>query len=348
MSSRLRSSLSRFHGRAGEQAASAVSAFTLIELMVVVALVGVLIAGVFKLMGGAGDASRRSRTIAKLQRLENAIAGFYSAYGTYPPVPRQESPDPLNETEEDRNSYANSDDENEKFAKRCRRAARSQPISYEFPSRSSATMTSDLHTFFENEGHQNVLAVHEMMGSFDLEETDWSKNKLFKYGLLSFLLPRLTVMGEFDANGNMHGGPDEAVFQRAQWTKFNEARMGDYTAQLAKEAVSCVAWLPNLEGIVHGGLTVLGVRLAGGQEESRMYTLNYLGAPFGLRLMTVLDEWDQPFYYYSAPPYQSYRIWSSGPDHKTFPPGFPMEKLSETQRKLVASWIADDIVGFDR
>jgi Type II secretion system (T2SS), protein G len=53
---------------------------------------------------------------------------------------------------------------------------------------------------------------------------------------------------------------------------------------------------------------------------------------------TVTDGWGREFFYYSAPPHQSFRIWSAGKDGYTFP---PWETLT-TQAK---TWIKDDIVG---
>jgi len=55
---------------------------------------------------------------------------------------------------------------------------------------------------------------------------------------------------------------------------------------------------------------------------------------------TVVDGWGNDFYYYSPPPYQSYQLWSSGPNGRTFPPW--MEKV-QGKEKIINQWIADDI-----
>ncbi|MFA6633287.1 MAG: type II secretion system protein, partial [Kiritimatiellia bacterium] len=80
------------------------AAFTLIEMMVVVALIGILVGGVFRLLSAAGENARRAETIERLQRVENAISGFYAKYGTYPPVPRHGSPDPFSKEDADGNT----------------------------------------------------------------------------------------------------------------------------------------------------------------------------------------------------------------------------------------------------
>ena len=60
--------------------------FTLIEMLVVVAVLAVLMAMVFRLSGIGSDSDNRSVTIERLQRLENCLSGYYAAFGSYPPV----------------------------------------------------------------------------------------------------------------------------------------------------------------------------------------------------------------------------------------------------------------------
>ena len=61
--------------------------FTLIELLIVTVVIVTLMGIVFRLAGVGGDSRAKSKTQARLQRLENAISGYYAAYGSYPPVP---------------------------------------------------------------------------------------------------------------------------------------------------------------------------------------------------------------------------------------------------------------------
>ena len=60
--------------------------FTLIELMVVMAVLVTLMAIMFRISGIGADADNRTRTIVRLQRLENCLSGYYAAFGSYPPV----------------------------------------------------------------------------------------------------------------------------------------------------------------------------------------------------------------------------------------------------------------------
>ena len=61
------------------------SAFTLIEMMVVIVVIMILSAIVLKIAGRAAQLSGEARTKAQLEQLKNAIEEFYAAYGHYPP-----------------------------------------------------------------------------------------------------------------------------------------------------------------------------------------------------------------------------------------------------------------------
>ena len=60
--------------------------FTLIEMLIVVAVMVTLMSMVFRLTSIGGDTTARNVTVSRLQRLENCLSGYYAAFGTYPPV----------------------------------------------------------------------------------------------------------------------------------------------------------------------------------------------------------------------------------------------------------------------
>ncbi len=62
----------------------ALAAFTLVELLAVVAIVGLLAALVFGAAHGAGERSRRSRAAAELGVLAQALETYRTQYGDYP------------------------------------------------------------------------------------------------------------------------------------------------------------------------------------------------------------------------------------------------------------------------
>ena len=64
-------------------------AFTLIELLIVTVVIVTLMGVIFRLANIGGDSRYRAITIRRMQCLENALSGYYAAYGSYPPVPLQ-------------------------------------------------------------------------------------------------------------------------------------------------------------------------------------------------------------------------------------------------------------------
>jgi prepilin-type N-terminal cleavage/methylation domain-containing protein len=324
------------------------SAFTLIEMMVVVALVGILIGGVFRLLNAAGEGAKRGETIERMQRIENALSGFYAAYGSYPPVEQHGSPDPFVEEAPDGTTSPVSSLE----AENANRAAASQPMAFEFPPMQA--LDDYIATRFQSQG---ILSPNRNPGIFTQSEK-WPQMKLYRYGVVSFLVPRYDAIGDFTLDpSNQYEprpidtklAPNEGLYKNhKQWTDYNPARK----AKAEREA--CARWLPNLRGIVRGGRKLLGVetgvphcdnesQLSEGGNANRAYEYKGGGSKYFLRKMTIQDAWGNDFYYHSAPPYQSYRLWSAGPDGVTFPADYPLQQLNPSDRKTVSGWIKDDI-----
>lgn len=326
--------------RGARQGAGGRGAFTLIEMMVVVALIGILIGGVFRLIGAAGENAKRAETIDRMQRVENALSGFYSEYGTYPPVARHGSPDPfVTQADDGTTTPAGS-----LTAANALRAARCQPMAFEFPT------TKGMDEFINQRwGSEGVYSANQNPGAFDSTKNRWEDVKLFRFGVLSFLLPRLEVIGNFRTTGGDR--PDEAFFDYQQWKQYNDSRKGSYTDQLNRESTACARWMPNLEGLVFGGKVLFGVNTAEKDAGYPGFSARYsqgTGNKHILGCMTVRDGWGNELFYYSAAPYQSYRVWSAGKDGNTFPPWVPLDSLSVTERKQVNEWIKDDVARFDR
>lgn len=316
------------------------SAFTLIEMMVVVALVGILIGGVFRLLNAAGEGAKRGETIERMQRIENALSGFYAAYGSYPPVELHGSPDPFVEEKEDGTTITVSSLE----AENANRAAACQPMSFEFPPMQA--LDDYIATRFKSQG---ILSPNRNPGIFTQSEK-WPQMKLYRYGVLSFLVPRYDAIGDFtlDASNRYEPrpidtklAPNEGLYKNhKQWTNYNPARK----AKAEREA--CARWLPNLQGIVFGGRKLLGVQTGTpNTDNDAVFSPAYTKGSnkYVLRMMTIRDAWGNSFYYHSAPPYQSYRLWSAGPDGVTFPADYPLQQLNTSDRKTVSGWIKDDI-----
>lgn len=201
-------------------------AFTLVEMMVTVAVIVTLMAITFKLMT-AGDAnSRRTLTVERLQRLENCLSGYYAAFGSYPPV----------HCGAVRDIYAKCDDTGAQMMPivhneniwgwsnlgvgdewtawtQVRAVCRAQPIGCRFPYDASLGLdaeVADLSKILKEKLTQKRYAARvaalspeqkaNLEAGFDAGTTsninrfNGSGALVFSFGLMSYLLPRYMVM----------------------------------------------------------------------------------------------------------------------------------------------------------
>jgi len=61
-------------------------AFTLIEMLIVIAVIGILAGISFKMMQIANRTATKGQTISKLEKVAHALNEYRSEYGAYPPV----------------------------------------------------------------------------------------------------------------------------------------------------------------------------------------------------------------------------------------------------------------------
>jgi type II secretory pathway pseudopilin PulG len=331
--------------------------------MVVLAVIGILMMGMFRLMEVVKSSNEKVTTEARIQRIKNALSGYYAIHGCYPPVKNMYAP--LDPEDPSISDYAEistdlSDDGRFTFA------ARAQPLGFGYPNKKSEARSL------------NQLMVHSKKSAFavsestpDKVEKTWKACKLFKFGMLSFLLPRIELMNVRDNGGRGDVEWDWGVpldfYLTAQWRDSNsgvpvdgsrdETIIAYLETQMSAENDVCARWLPNFEKMLACASTnnVLGVQLKNEWESSetmdkagqfKTFKL-YKGTAGQVVLMeiTCYDSWGVELFYYSEPPYQSYRLWSAGPNKKTFPPWLDPKKYNEAKCR---EWTADDIVAFDR
>lgn len=218
-------------------------AFTLIEMMIVVAVLVVLMTVTFKLMGTGTESERRTRTVARMQRLENCLSGYYAAFGSYPPVKLHGNrdiyvrnvgnvQDPNGQRNEDIWSWNKLGEQAERRAwAQVEVACRVQPVACRFPFPDSPDwnklikgISDDMKEYCQEEFESMDEDVGKLvMGGFDSVcenkgrlknsgELDWNKIQLFQFGLMSYLLPRYLVM---------MNGPESFYTDYAQWTGNN-------------------------------------------------------------------------------------------------------------------------------
>lgn len=384
-------------------------------MLIVVVVLVTLMTMTFRLSSLGGDSTRYNRTIARLQRLENCLSGYYAAYGTYPPVALHGDRNPWLKVSthgiqndsgiEDTNIFgwdaekfragtlASSESTKEAKAwEQVEAACRSQPVDCAFPfpqqySEFVEAKSEQLKEYAEeykssiSENLYNVLSagfddgVSKNIGRFGSyqDETEWNELQLFKFGLMSYLLPRFLVMM----------GSHESIYEDyEQWTQNNAMPCDALTgkkynnwrevcskvtsnnnrdvAEIANnpsQAV-CARWMANLEGIVNtarGSLSLFGVSLSSGENSYNPSRLHIYtpggyaqdggtGGQYILDSCTVWDGWDHEFFYYSPAPYQTYVLWSAGKNKRTFPPWIARDGLDPAANRCIGAWIEDDIV----
>ncbi len=386
--------------------------FTLIELLIVTVVIVTLMGIVFRLAGVGGDSRAKSKTQARLQRLENAISGYYAAYGSYPPVPlqgrsrdinvrvstrgKQWTGSALNRVEGklgDAQKNPTRNEQTKAVIRQIEAACRAQPLAVLFPffmydedSQGRKAKAERLVQAIALEHKANFSYIRAVGG---LHLGDANEATLFQFGLLSFLMPRYLFMLEgdpamYDTRGSQWsannqlpcridtGRPYES-WESMQGFLFKGGSSNEKQSFLVRNLTSqavCARWMPNFEGIVSGGLDFYGVNTSdgdwpflngnqydgvpgykkwlrvfspsdnnasssGSESSSSLYILNG---------MTVGDGWGHEFYYYSDPPYQSYRLWSAGANGYTFPPWLEVNNFaSDEDKRAITEWTKDDI-----
>ncbi len=373
-------------------------AFTLVELLIVVLVFVTLMTIVFRLGSSVSDSERRSRTIMALQKIENCLSGYYAAFGSYPPVKLHGSRNFYLKVNEYGIQQVNEDPEEGKLVwRRVDAACRSQPVAMNYPYSSGlkeyVKTVSEGLKFLHNEfpdsrvGKNPALALGfdalENVNQLSSKRNDasWSQTQLFRFGLMSFLLPRYLVMMEHQdrqiydqfsqwSNNNELPCRFEDGIQYETWSDMaNDLAVKDerWKIQLIPSQAVTARWMPNLEGlltcdspkVVFFGINVTGTGSANlavtenaqpvlySSADSQRGENSGLSQQYALDGITCKDGWHNELYYYSRPPYQSYRLWSAGPDGKTFPPWATQDeiaKMSSADQKMVSNWTVDDIV----
>lgn len=386
-------------------------AFTLIELMIVIAVMVILMGLVFRITSVGTDAHKRTVTIMRLQKLENCLSGYYAAFGSYPPVKTHGSRDiyasvdgqGIQEDEANDNiwNWSNIGERGELRAwNQVRAACKAQPVDCRFPfpegyeelvqtvseemKRRASSGDEDFKAYWEDEDRKKQLMAGFDDGTSNLgrfnalkDKMDWRNLQLFKFGLLSYLLPRYLVM---------MNGPSIFFTDYAQWTGNNvmpcdpftgksfetiggweqlkegslvgEEGTMDYArvANIPSQAV-CARWMPNLKNICRVNrpkdFVLFGIDIKDGSGTTLdpdnpnievFSTTGNASNQYVLDGVTVLDGWNNDFYYYSPSPYQRYTLWSAGANGRTFPPWIDRKTLESRANECIGKWTIDDII----
>lgn len=255
--------------------------FTLIE-MLVVCLIVVLLAGmVFRLTSAVAKANAISQTKARLEMVANALEEFKAIYGKYPPVGMKKRGD----------------------SPWC-------PFYYEFPG--TEAFGGDTG---EEEARNLIRAMKAKDEEWGYEDRKWNsddkraRNNFFTFGVCSFFVPRV--------NGTASRGPKafRTMSECTQWNVYND---GNAMKDSQRDLDAARRILPHLgarlspEGEVD--VSPDGCILELNTWHTRLYRGQFDGSIRTNNSATVFDMWDKDLCYWSLPPYETFKLWSSGPN----------------------------------
>lgn len=267
--------------------------FTLVEMLVVVVVVVTLMGITFRLSSIGSVQAERNTAVSRLQKLENCLSGYYAAFGSYPPVRLHGSRNyklnvsayGIQSTQESDLNWNWFDSANHKIRKGCgtdeRRdwkkveaACKAQPLDCCFPWPDDADQFLDEMAKTEKFSKGNVTFGNLTPGGVDSDEAEWRKVQVFKFGVMSFLLPRYLIM--MGANKNLYNDSEQWLSNNQlpcnpitgerydgramddpnpNWDKLiSDSNQEDGTMERARiqnipSQAACARWMPNLEGI---------------------------------------------------------------------------------------------------
>lgn len=273
-------------------------AFTLLEILVVIVVIVILSGMVFNIGGIMSNRNEIARTRKIVEATANAIEEYRAIYGMYPPVPEY--------------------------------PGIGQPVRYEYAVLGKREAGSRAPVLDEDAARSLRAA--------SADNNIWSINGgiLYTFGLTSFIFPRIKghagkspppgFLGtqdsksarDYDADPDNENAPGYDKKQTInQWSKYNE-REGGQIKDSRRDFAASRRMVQHLGGSIDAKGKTTGYGVARGPlREIRTYTgVN----PYVNMYITIRDAWERELMYQSHPPYNSFKIWSVGPDGESGTP----------------------------
>lgn len=175
-----------------------------------------------------------------------------------------------------------------------------QPSEYEYPV--SSMMTDAVATQLKNASkNANIWSADE--------------GRVFTFGLISFLFPRYTGAAadspEIFVGGGSDGtyDPTEAI---NQWYDHNIRGVGSPMGDLRQDLEASRRTMPYLGASLGADNKIA----AYGLVEKDWVARSYGSVSYTNFYLHIDDGWERQIRYQSRPPYDTYKLWSVGPDGK--------------------------------
>lgn len=268
--------------------------FTIIEMMIVIVIIAVLSGFVFRMMTLSGQKNDIAETKSIIEKISNALEAYRAEFGSYPPVAVYNG---------------------------------IQPVIYEFPVPGTGV-----------EGDLGITpSMAAQMVNDSRTENKWNEFPVFTFGLASYFYPRYWSTGQVSPKefyGDLEY--DDVVSRRGskvdkgriinQWTDHNNREDDRISIQdMNKDMLAVKKLLPMLDGSVEAVIKnrqrIWKVKDWGCAEyHGEGPHHEYKGREYANSAIVFDDAWDRYLHYQSNPPYDSYRIWSAGPNGSTCDP----------------------------
>ncbi len=168
--------------------------------------------------------------------------------------------------------------------------------------------------------HTNMMepAVQDVIRQRSRTENLWAQGgKVFTFGLISYFVPRYT--GHASASPDIFVGgtgtySDNKVIN--QWKDYNERKDGTIQGDIVQNIESSRRILPYLGGSLRPNGTMEKNGIIDGWPTGLISVPNS-ALTYRNMHMTIRDGWGNPLRYESRPPYDSYKLWSAGPDGRS-------------------------------
>lgn len=274
--------------------------FTLIEMMVVILLIVILAGMVFRMVAIIGKNNDISKTRAKLEKLGHALEEYRAIYGKYPDV----------------RFYPIFD--------KGKQVGIRQPFGYEYTALTGIPSSNP-----DGLGRQLVDLEYKGKKQIKYDVSGNNSGIFFTFGLVSYLIPRyngtasegmIRLAGVYgDALDKQDTDPSHAI---SQWRTLNSKRSGapgDSDRDLAAVRRTLLHMDSYLKDDNKASLGSM-FRVKNGDMDDgipRPITTSVFKGTITNACVTVEDEWYHEMHYKSLPPYDTYDIWSAGPDGLT-------------------------------
>ena len=249
--------------------------FTLIEMLVVVLIIVLLAGLVFRMVGAIGKGNDIAETRATIEKVSHALEEFKAIYGKYPNVP----------------FYTTKDGPR-------------QQTGYEYPT---------LHGWGDNAEAKAQNITRGGRGTL----SEWGGScTVYTFGLASFFMPRYN--GTAERGPQAFCGVDSASHSQRggipQWTTWN-SRINGHLGDSDRDLDAVRRILPFLGGKLGPDNRIADSGCIVTWECPRPDPLDSSGKALVTNLnATFRDAWRRELIYSSPPPFETFKLWSVGPD----------------------------------